>query len=126
MSKVQSNDQIRLARMEAVCNQIKSEMEDVMQRAYDRAVSDNDADRASEIARKIRNRMLDKSDAEMSLDRIGLDTSSTTAFLTSLKHIFNNEWAVYRQHLRDIPSQKGFPFNIDWGVAPDKSTDSEV
>ena len=126
MSKVQSNDQIRLARMEAVCNQIKSEMEDVMQRAYDRAVADNDADRASEIARKIRNRMLDKSDAQMSLDRIGLDTSSTTSFLASLKHIFNNEWAVYRQHLRDIPSQKGFPFNIDWGVAPDKSTDSEV
>ena len=126
MGKVQSNDQIRLARMEAVCNQIKSEMEDVMQRAYDSAVSEGDVDRASEIARKIRNHMLDKSDAEMSLDRIGLDTSSTTAFLTSLKHIFNNEWAVYRQHLRDIPAQKGFPFNIDWGIAPDKSTDSEV
>lgn len=119
MSKIQSNDQIRLARMEAVCNQIKSDMEDVMQRAYEQAVADNDTDRAAEMARKIRNRMLDKSDAQMSLDRIGLNTSSTTAFLSSLKNIFDNDWAVYRQHLRDITAQEGFPFNIDWGVSPD-------
>ena len=119
MSKIQSNDQIRLARMEAVCNQLKSEMEEVMQKAYEQAVADNDTERASELARKIRNRMLDKSDAQMSLDRIGLDTSTTTAFLASLKTLFKNDWAVYRQHLRDITKQDGFPFNIDWGVSPD-------
>ena len=123
MSKIQSNDQIRLARMESICNQIKSEMDDVMQRAYEQAVADNDADRAAEMARKIRNRMLNKSDAQMSLDRIGLDTSTSVAFLSSLKNIFNNDWAVYRQHLRDITKQEGFPFNIDWGTSPDKSTD---
>ena len=123
MSKIQTNEQIRLARMESICNQIKSEMDDVMQRAYERAVADNDTDRAAEMARKIRNRMLDKSDAQMSLDRIGLNTSSTTAFLTSLKNIFDNDWAVYRQHLRDITKQEGFPFNIDWGSSPDKTTD---
>ena len=122
MSKIQSNEQIRLARMESICNQIKSEMDDVMQKAYEKAVTDGDEDRAAEMARKIRNRMLDKSDAQMSLDRIGLDTSTTTAFLSSLKKIFNNDWAVYRQHLRDITAQKGFPFNIDWGTAPDKTT----
>ena len=119
MSNIQTNEQMRLARMESICNKIKSEMEDVMQRAYEKAVADNDAERASEMARKIRNRMLDKSDAQMSLDRIGLNTSSTTAFLTSLKNIFDNDWATYRQHLRDITTQEGFPFNIDWGVAPD-------
>ena len=123
MSKIQSNEQIRLARMESICNQIKSEMDDVMQRAYEQAVANNDTDRAAEMARKIRNRMLDKSDAQMSLDRIGLDTSTTTAFLASLKKIFNNDWAVYRQHLRDITIQQGFPFNIDWGTPPDKTTD---
>ena len=122
MSKLQSNDQIRLARMEAVCNQLKSEMDDVMQKAYEQAVADNDTDRAAELARKIRNRMLDKSDAQMSLDRICLDTSTTTSFLASLKNIFGNDWAVYRQHLRDIPAQEGFPFNIDWGTSPDKTT----
>ena len=119
MRKIQSNEQIRLARMESICNQIKSEMDDVMQRAYEQAVADNDTDRAAEMARKIRNRMLDKSDAQMSLDRIGLNTSNTTAFLTSLKNIFDNDWAVYRQHLRDITAQEGFPFDIDWGVSPD-------
>lgn len=119
MSKIQSNDQIRLARMEAICNQIKSEMDDVMQRAYEQAVADNDTDRAAELARKIRNRLLDKSDAQMSLDRIGLDTSTSVAFLSSIKSIFSNDWAVYRQHLRDITTQEGFPFNIDWGISPD-------
>ena len=121
---IQSNDQIRLARMEAVCNQLKSEMEDVMQKAYEQAVADSDTDRAAEMARKIRNRMLDKSDARMSLDRIGLNTSTTSAFLTSLKNIFNNDWATNRQHLRDITAQEGFPFNIDWGTSPDKNDDS--
>lgn len=27
-------------------------------------------------------------------------------------------WATYRQQLRDIPSQAGFPTIIDWGKAP--------
>ena len=124
----QNNEQIRLARMEAICNQLRSEMDDVMRRAYDQAVADQDEERAAEMARKIRNRLLDQSDAQMSLDRIGLDTSSTTAFLASLKHIFDNAWAMYRQHLRDISSQEGFPFNIDWGVSPDaeKKSNTEV
>ena len=125
MSKIQSNNQIRLARMESICNQIKSEMDDVMQRAYEQAVADNDTDRAAEMARKIRNRLLDKSDAQMSLDRIGINTSNTTAFLTSLKNIFDNDWAVYRQHLRDITTQEGFPFNIDWGVSPDAKKEGD-
>ena len=125
MSNIQSNEQLRLARMEAVCNQIRSEMDDVMKRAYEQAVAEQDEERASEMARRIRNRMLDKSDAQMSLDRIGLDTSSTVAFLSSLKNIFGNSWSVYRQHLRDITKQEGFPFNIDWGVSPDAEQDSE-
>ena len=125
MSKIQSNDQIRLARMESICNKLKSEMEDVMQKAYERAVEENDTDRAAELARKIRNRMLDKSDAQMSLDRIGLNTSSTTSFLASLKNIFDNDWAVYRQHLRDITAQEGFPFNIDWGISPDSKKEGD-
>lgn len=125
MSKIKSNEQIRLARMESICNQIKSDMDDVMQKAYEKAVADNDMDRAAEMARKIRNRLLDKSDAQMSLDRIGLDTSTTTAFLGSLKNIFNNDWATYRQHLRDITAQEGFPFNIDWGTSPDMATDDK-
>ena len=120
MSTIQSNEQMRLARMESVCNQIRCEMDDVMRIAYEKAVEERDEERAAEMARKIRNRLLDQSDAQMSLDRIGLDTSSTAAFLTSLAKIFKNSWAAYRQHLRDITVQEGFPFNIDWGKSPDK------
>lgn len=125
MSNIQSNTDIRLARMESICKQLRSEMDDVMRNAYEQAVADNNAERAAELARKIRNRLLDKSDAQMSLDRVGLDTSTTTKFLASLKNLFENHWATYRQHLRDIPSQEGFPFTIDWGTAPDK-TDVET
>lgn len=117
---IQSNEQMRLARMEAICNQLRSEMDDVMQRAYEKAVAEQDTEGAAEMARKIRNRMLDKTDKEMSFDRVGLDTSSTTAFLSSMRNIFGNPWATYRQHLRDISKQEGFPFNIDWGTSPDK------
>ena len=27
-------------------------------------------------------------------------------------------WATYRQQLRDIPQQSGFPYNVTWPVAP--------
>lgn len=27
-------------------------------------------------------------------------------------------WAVYRQQLRDIPEQEGFPFNVTWPTQP--------
>lgn len=125
MGKTSNNEALRLARMEAICNLIKSEMDDVIRKGYNQAVANNDEIMAAEMARKIRNRMLDNSDAQMSLDRIGLDTSSATSFLSSLKNIFNNDWAVYRQHLRDISNQEGFPFNIDWGTAPDVKKEVE-
>jgi len=28
------------------------------------------------------------------------------------------EWATYRQQLRDIPSQSGYPFNVIWPTPP--------
>lgn len=28
-------------------------------------------------------------------------------------------WATYRQSLRDIPSQEGFPTNVNWPTAPE-------
>lgn len=31
-------------------------------------------------------------------------------------------WANYRQALRDLPQQNGFPHLINWPVAPDGST----
>jgi hypothetical protein len=28
-------------------------------------------------------------------------------------------WGVYRKALRDIPSQPGFPWDVDWPVKPE-------
>lgn len=33
-----------------------------------------------------------------------------------------NSWAGYRQALRDITDQVGFPDNIDWPVRPDRKS----
>lgn len=35
--------------------------------------------------------------------------------LTAAKQV---EWANYRQELRDIPEQSGYPLNVVWPVAP--------
>lgn len=122
---MQQNYQLRLARLEAVCNQLRGEMDDILKGAYDKAVEDKDEERAAEIARRIRNRLLDQTDSQMSLDRVGLDMSSITGFISSLKNVLDNSWAIYRQHLRDITAQEGFPFTIDWGAPPDHKTDDE-
>jgi hypothetical protein len=29
------------------------------------------------------------------------------------------EWATYRQALRDLPTQAGFPWQVDWPIAPE-------
>ncbi len=123
MSSIEGNEQIRLARIEAVCDQLRAEMDDVLKNAYSKAVEEKDEDRAAELARKIRDKLLASSDKEMTFDRLGIDTSSTVAFLTSITEVFKNSWALYRQHLRDIPQQPGFPLNIDWGKAPGGSDD---
>ena len=120
---MEANEYKRLARIEAMSNLQKSQLVEVLQNAYDAACQAGDEQAAADAARALRNKLLDLSDKEMSLDRLGLDTSSVIDFLASLKQIFSNGWAVYRQALRDIPQQEGFPFNITFPVAPDKTED---
>ena len=88
---------------------------------------------AKEIRAK-RDELLAETDKEMVLDRLKLnmpeDISMTNIvqgikeFFTSLKEIFNSEWAKYRQSLRDIPQQPGFPYNITWPEKP-KTNDED-
>ena len=61
----------------------------------------------------------------MTLDRLGLDISSATKFIAALAKIFTGAWAKYRQALRDLPEQAGFPFEIEFPVAPDSEEGSE-
>ena len=127
---ITSNEQMRLAKMEAMCDHIRSEMSDVLERAYAIAVEERDEDRAAELARKMRNKLLDDSDKYNTVDRVFNfdlpETISTTNVISAVKALIEgingitaNDWSVYRQHLRDITDQPGFPFDIDWGTAPD-------
>lgn len=100
-------------------------MLDVKQAALAKAIELGDEDGAAELARQIRDKLLSESDKEMVLDRMGLQVpegSSFTAwleFLRKLGEALVNEWSAYRQKLRDIPQQEGFPLNIEWPTSPD-------
>ena len=79
---------------------------------------------AAAAARAVRDQMLKDSDASMALDRLGLSVpsgSTFTAWLSFLKglgDVLSGNIARYRQALRDIPQQAGFPFEIDWPEEP--------
>ena len=118
VTNIQENIYKRLARIEAIIVSQKAEMNDVIMSAYERACEDGNAEDAAELARKIRNNLLDRSDREMSFDRLGLDTSSAAKFVVSLENIFAGEWAKYRQALRELPEQEGFPFSVKFPAAP--------
>ena len=116
--------QQRVARAEALADKQRSELPDVQAAALQAAIDAEDADTAAEIARAIRNRLLKDSDAEVALDRLGLQVPSGAtftawlSFLRTLGEALTNDWATYRQALRDLPKQEGFPFDIQWPVSP--------
>lgn len=115
----------RLARAETAAQAQKAELMETLQKAYENACQEQDAESAAELLRKIRNKLLDSSDKEMSLDRLGLDTSSASRFIASLTKIFSGAWAQYRQELRDITKQEGFPFNVTFPTPPDDTDNAE-
>lgn len=53
--------------------------------------------------REIRDRLLSKSDWTQVADA----------------PVNKETWAEYRQKLRDIPQQSGFPLEVDWPVRPE-------
>ena len=77
-----------------------------------------DYDRAAAKVRAIRDKLLAESDKEMVLDRMGLEVptgASFTAWLDFFKKLgaaVSGEMARYRQELRDIPKQEGFPYSV--------------
>lgn len=109
--------------MEAVHNQLRSEMDDVLRKAYQSAVEEKDEETAAMLARKIRNKLLADSDKECALDRLledapdGVSFSDWISWLRKLAGTKSSAWGIYRQTLRDLPNQVGFPFDI---VFPEK------
>lgn len=80
---------------------------------------------AAEVRAK-RDALLAETDKEMCLDRLGLTSpegSTVTAWIGFLKTIASavfDPMAKYRQALRDIPQQEGFPYDVTFPVPPEK------
>ncbi len=115
----------RIARVEALAEAQKAEFMDVLKTAYERACEQQDEEDAANYVRQIRNKLLAESDARMSIDRFGLTVPSGSTFtvwlyfLRSLGNILLGDWAKYRQALRDLPEQQGFPFNVEFPTPPE-------
>lgn len=79
---------------------------------------------AAAVIREKRNNLLTESDAMMALDRMGLVVPSGTsftswlAFFKRLGEVLLGAIPIYRQALRDIPQQEGFPYNVVWPSKP--------
>ena len=126
------NNEMRLTRVEAVCNQLRGEMNDVLLKAYESACETQDEKSAAALARQIRNHLLEASDKECVFDKIlpavpeGSTFTAWLGWLKELAHVAMNEWGVYRQNLRDLTVQVGFPFNIVWPTPPTSDTTTDV
>ena len=92
-------------------------------------------DKLAHEIRKKRDELLAETDKEMCLDRLKLnmpeDITMTNIvqgikeFFSSLKEIFSSDMAKYRQSLRDIPQQEGFPYNVVFPEKPKTKEESE-
>ena len=119
----------RIARLEAICEKMRAEEPDVQENALQAAILVHDEELAAALARVIRNRKLEESDSKVAFDRFGITlpenitaTNMLKCFkelIEGLKSLLNGNWAAYRQALRNLPEQAGFPFNIVWPEAPD-------
>ncbi len=57
-------------------------------------------------------------EAEARIQRDGLLTASDWTQLPDVPEETRNAWAAYRQALRDVPRQTGFPALIVWPLPP--------
>ena len=116
--------------MEKIAECIQANTIEIQEKALSNAIKQQDEEAAATIARSIRNRLLNESDKEVILDRFKLKVPNKPetveewlTFLKELGEVLTNEWALYRQALRDLPKQEGFPFEIEWPVKPSDKND---
>jgi hypothetical protein len=95
----------------------------------DHIIAAETAAKAAEV-RHERDQLLAASDAEMTFDRalkLELPEKVTTTtvlavvkdLFDALGNVYHGAWAAYRQALRDVPQQPGFPWNIQWPRRPE-------
>lgn len=92
-------------------------------------VKKTDYESKAKEVRSLRDKLLAESDKNMVLDRLGFDIPESitmTNILEIIKNFFkilgevkNGDWAVYRQKLRDLPTQEGFPYNVEFPKKPE-------
>lgn len=122
---MQENIYKRLAQTEAMAAAQKAETMEVLQAAYKRACEELNEEDAAAFARKIRDKLLNDTDNRVALDRFNISVPSGTSFtawlsfLKSLGEIITGAWAIFRQALRDLPEQEGFPFNVTFPTPPE-------
>lgn len=122
---MQENIYKRLAQAEAMAAAQKAETMEVLQAAYKRACEELNEEDAAAFARKIRDKLLNETDSRVALDRFNISVPSGTSFtawlsfLKSLGEIITGAWAIYRQALRDLPEQEGFPFKVTFPTPPE-------
>lgn len=126
---MQENIYKRLAQAEAMAAAQKAETMEVLQAAYKRACEELNEEDAAAFVRKIRDKLLNETDSRVALDRFNISVPSGTSFtawlslLKSLGEIITGAWAIYRQALRDLPEQEGFPFNVTFPAPPEFEND---
>ena len=126
---MQENIYKRIALAEAMAAAQKAETMEVLQAAYKRACEELNEEDAAAFARKIRDKLLNDTDNRVALDRFNISVPSGTSFtawlsfLKSLGEIITGAWAIYRQALRDLPEQEGFPFNVTFPAPPEVEND---
>lgn len=87
-----------------------------------------DYEATAATVRAKRNALLSETDAEMVLDRLGIDLPDTItaatllatvrSFFSAIRTATAGGMASYRRALRDLPEQSGFPYSIDWPERP--------
>ena len=99
---------------------------DGLRTAYAESVQAEDSEAAAVFARRIRNQLLKESDSELTLDRMGLEVPTGTTFkvwlnfFKQLGEALTGDWATYRQELRDLTEQEGFPLNVEFPIKPEE------
>lgn len=79
--------------------------------------------KAAEKVRRRRDGLLRDTDFRFTVDRLAANNppaGETEADFRALTNV-NGEWAKYRQALRDIPEQPGFPFDVVFPEMPRSS-----
>lgn len=102
---------------------------------YVQEAADAEYNKLADEIRAKRNELLAETDKDMAFDRLGINledfdipnltltniltfvktlATAVKAFGKLFKDILNSKMATYRQELRDITKQQGFPYNVEW------------